>query len=667
MSLRREATGLLPFLALSGLLAAGAVVPAGAQTTVFSEIHTIAAPTVAVPQEFTFSVDTAGTYTVTLTDLGAALTPSAPLAAVELGVTDGDTLVGTPLVGAGTLTLSALAAGSYELHVVGLPGNVPGSGPFGIQVSNAGNASIAAFQGTLALPSAALPNGESVLDDTFTVPTSGSYTVTLSDLQLPQSLSLLTLLLIAQGGSTPLATLPSNGSDQATVTLTAGVTYSIFAVGQANPAANAGLYSAVVAASGGAVAYGRAVPVGTTASLGTAGLAAGSASFALTDLKYPAALSQVGAVLTLTGQPVAQLAAAGAQPFTAVAGTYQAFAAGTAVTAAPEAGSYAVQVTQGGATALGVAEGVTAAGSALTPYSFNTTLSAAGTYSVDLNDFQFPAALASLGLAAVQGGAQLGTPLTAAGTLNISAASGPLTLLCFVQAAQAGGLFGVNVLPTAGGASIFSVTQGVGGVFIARQLSITQAGSYAVTAMDLGFPAPFATFDTIVTQGSTQLGSIFGGGTFTINAVPGEYFINFIAQPTGAYLSGTYALTVATAPAAPVVTLSTDNPQVASGSTVDIIWSSQNASSCTASGGWSGTQATSGFATSTALTATTTFTLSCTGPGGTTSKSVTVTITPSSGGGGGSMDIALMVMLGGLLLAARVRAARECGKAGGGR
>jgi hypothetical protein len=61
-------------------------------------------------------------------------------------------------------------------------------------------------------------------------------------------------------------------------------------------------------------------------------------------------------------------------------------------------------------------------------------------------------------------------------------------------------------------------------------------------------------------------------------------------------------------------------------------WSSSNATSCTASGGWSGTLATAGSKVTGALTATTTYTLSCTGAGGTTSQSVQVSVTaPTTG------------------------------------
>ena len=80
-------------LMLAGLLSLEC---AQAQTTVLNEVHTLAEPQTGVPIEHTFDISTAGTYTVTLTDLGATLTPSAPLASVKLAVTGGDAIVGTP-------------------------------------------------------------------------------------------------------------------------------------------------------------------------------------------------------------------------------------------------------------------------------------------------------------------------------------------------------------------------------------------------------------------------------------------------------------------------------------------------------------------------------------------------------------------------------------------
>lgn len=68
--------------------------------------------------------------------------------------------------------------------------------------------------------------------------------------------------------------------------------------------------------------------------------------------------------------------------------------------------------------------------------------------------------------------------------------------------------------------------------------------------------------------------------------------------------------------AGPQVSLSASDSAVAVGGTVTLTWSATNANSCTASGGWSGTKATSGSAQVGPLDQSTTFTLSCQGPAG---------------------------------------------------
>jgi hypothetical protein len=59
-------------------------------------------------------------------------------------------------------------------------------------------------------------------------------------------------------------------------------------------------------------------------------------------------------------------------------------------------------------------------------------------------------------------------------------------------------------------------------------------------------------------------------------------------------------------------------------------WTSNNASSCTASGGWSGAKSVNGTAQSAAITSSTTFTLNCGGPGGGAIANVTVNVGAST-------------------------------------
>lgn len=77
----------------------------------------------------------------------------------------------------------------------------------------------------------------------------------------------------------------------------------------------------------------------------------------------------------------------------------------------------------------------------------------------------------------------------------------------------------------------------------------------------------------------------------------------------------------------PTVTLSASPTSVPSGSASTLTWSSTNATSCSASGAWSGAKAISGSQSTGALTSTSTYSLTCSGSGGSASTSATVTVT----------------------------------------
>lgn len=639
-------------LALSLFVCAG-LHSVQAQTPLFDQVHTIAAATVAVPVEHTFTIDTAGDYNITLTDLGAQYTPSAPLASVELAVTGNDVLVGTPLVGAGTLVLKSLQPGTYQYHVTGMPGTVAGSGPFGVQVvSTAGGAAIAANSDTLALPAGTVSNDQAVLDATFTVSAAGSYQVSLTDLNLPASLSTLTLALVPAGGSAPLAILPdpTTGSYQATVQLTTGVNYRLFAAAQASSTANAGLFSAAVTpAGGGASVYQATQPVGAFTSLGsTPTLNSGTYTVTLTDLATPAALTGLVGVLTQNGSATITVPSAGAQNFNSAGGVYQVFALGTPA-ASPGTGSYALTVQpQGGSPVMSVAQAVAASGTTSSAYSFNTTVTSGGSYALNLADFTFPKQFGSLSAVAVQNGAILGTPLNAAGTATVTPVAGQVSLLVFAKGDPSGSLFGLDLTPSVGGDPLFATTQGVGQLFSSQIINVTTGGTYTAAVSDLAFPAQFASLAAIVTQGSQQFGQIYQGGAFQFTASPGSYFVTFVAQPNTTYEAGTYALNVSLVP---VVQFQSSASSVASGGTVTLQWDSQNTTACVASGGWSGSEPVSGTATSPAINIATTFTLTCSGPGGSTAQSVTVTVTaPKKSGGGGALDIEVALFLAGVVM-----------------
>jgi len=85
--------------------------------------------------------------------------------------------------------------------------------------------------------------------------------------------------------------------------------------------------------------------------------------------------------------------------------------------------------------------------------------------------------------------------------------------------------------------------------------------------------------------------------------------------------------TMAVAPPPPTVSLAANPASVASGGSSTLTWSSSDASSCTASGAWSGAKGISGNEATGALTVSSTFVLACNGAGGTASASATVTQT----------------------------------------
>jgi hypothetical protein len=101
---------------------------------------------------------------------------------------------------------------------------------------------------------------------------------------------------------------------------------------------------------------------------------------------------------------------------------------------------------------------------------------------------------------------------------------------------------------------------------------------------------------------------------------------------TGAGGSASQSTTVSVSALPPRISFNANPTSVASGAKSTLTWSSTNATACSASGGWSGTLATSGSSSTAALTAATTYTLTCTGTGGSASENVTVAVTPPTNG-----------------------------------
>lgn len=83
---------------------------------------------------------------------------------------------------------------------------------------------------------------------------------------------------------------------------------------------------------------------------------------------------------------------------------------------------------------------------------------------------------------------------------------------------------------------------------------------------------------------------------------------------------------------APTLSLSASPSSVLSGGSTTLTWSSTNATSCTASGAWSGSEPTSG-SQSVVVNSSSTYTLSCSGSGGSVTQNAYVTVTITTSGG----------------------------------
>ncbi|MFA5888724.1 MAG: metallophosphoesterase [Candidatus Paceibacterota bacterium] len=140
--------------------------------------------------------------------------------------------------------------------------------------------------------------------------------------------------------------------------------------------------------------------------------------------------------------------------------------------------------------------------------------------------------------------------------------------------------------------------------------------------------AIWKTGDTTMERYDAIIGVNAGDRTIA-SAVTSEQFVGFIPLNCTISGGGTNCGCPTTppppAPIVPTVNLSVSPSSIVPGSSSIITWSSNNATSCTSSGAWTGTRAISGSQT-VSPTVTSTYTISCSGTGGTKSQSVQLTV-----------------------------------------
>jgi hypothetical protein len=600
----------------------------------------------AAPAARTFTVTDAGAYQVTLTDLKSP----AALSALSVAVAS-STATATSLNAPGTVATASvtLAAGDYTVQplATGASGS-PGS--FTVTVTPAGGVTpLFQNQWAVAAPAATSPPGQSLLTAQFNVIDGGTYTVEFTDQNFPAPLSSLLLTVALHGDPNLLCTFNLGSTPPCQLQLAAGSTYDLFVIAQADATALKGLYSLKIVGGSTATSVAYAVTQGAGAMAGALNVpvpAAGTVAVQLNDLGKPAALDSLRARVMQGADLLQAIDTPGSASVTVpAAGTAQIF-----VLASPNASvgesSYAVFASQGTATLLDVAVPVVDAGHL--GYVFSTVLTAPGPYVLNVNDFQLPSPLTELNAVAEQAGATL---VSGSGAMQIAAASnGTLNIVAFtaVPAANASGLFGVQLAQANSPAIVYEITQGVGAAFRSQTVDIiSSGGSYVAQLTDLGFPVNLAQVWLIGTRGQSVVAQIIGGGK-KVFAVPmtGTYVINILAQVAPDSHYGLYGWSLNVAPPVPTVTLTSSTSSVNSGDSVTLTWSSTDASSCSATGGWSGTLAASGSQKTSALTANSTFFLTCTGDGGTSNAvSVQVNIMQPQGSSGGGGDIPIMDIL----------------------
>jgi hypothetical protein len=161
----------------------------------------------------------------------------------------------------------------------------------------------------------------------------------------------------------------------------------------------------------------------------------------------------------------------------------------------------------------------------------------------------------------------------------------------------------------------------------ANPTSVTSGGVSTLTWSSTN--ATSCTASNVGAEGSTWSGPKPTSGSDLRGPLTGTATYSLACSGPGGTASKSATITVGPPPA-PTVNLTANPMSITPGQSTTLAWSTTNASSCNATGGWSGGKPLSGeLIVLTASTAT--YTLTCTGAGGSAAKSVTVTVTGGVG------------------------------------
>lgn len=173
----------------------------------------------------------------------------------------------------------------------------------------------------------------------------------------------------------------------------------------------------------------------------------------------------------------------------------------------------------------------------------------------------------------------------------------------------------------------------------------TVTKSVTVNVDDAPLPTPEVSLNanptTVAVNGTSTLAwesndasaCVASGGWSGTKALDGSEVVTLSATTTYTIACGngvststdSVTVNVAAEPDEPTVEITADPEAIDEGDSSELTWNSENATSCTASNGWSGTKTLDGNE-EVSPSVTTTYAIECTGPGGTAQDSVTVTV-----------------------------------------
>lgn len=657
--------------ALAGWLALVASSSAGAATLLETSELLASTPEAAamLPPSYEFTLSEAGNYAVTLEDISSNLGAEARLESLEVLLTRDLQAVAKfaieyPAQPDGTTPRAirgfAGTPGTYRVHVLGKVPAGGGGGAFSIKVARTtGGTAVLQEAGSIASVGGPASN-QSQLQTRFTVPTAGRYQLTLTDRRFPAALaSAPQVLVLRYDNGLPTPVQP--GSFDALVN---NQEFELIVIATASAATQAGLYGVSISGATGPVIYSSENTVGRMPPAKTIQVPATDRyTLTLADLAFPEALTSMSAAVLQGGGFKGTVSNTGSAALDLTQGTADLYV----FNVSPAVGTMSTKLMRGTAVAYAEVHLVDASPDPTTPsiYSFTPSQAvAAGNYTLTISDFRFPSPLASVDTAIVQQAAIVQS-IDNLGAVAVPLQAGPVRVLVAVTpppvvgGMPSNGMFALNL--AAGNSTVFDSTQGVGGLFNMRTLNVTTAGRYDVTLKDFEFPERLRTSWLVITRGTAEVGQVIGSSTVQLQLEAGTHVLNFLGQPAATALYGAYGLRVADSTPAPVVTLTAAQTSVTSGQGTTLTWTATNATSCTASGAWSGTKATTGSAPTGALTSNATFEIECVGPGGRNNASAMIAVnapTPKSGGGGGAVDVLLLLSLASMAGARIVRRER---------